>query len=58
MGTLGCFFVVLVQRKNDFEGLVTIEANIIVNGHGTLPWELRSQNCTPARDCGLMIFDS
>jgi hypothetical protein len=37
MRTLRSFLVVLVQGKNRFEGLVTIEANIIVDGHGDLP---------------------
>ena len=39
MWTLGMFFFVLIQGKNSFEGLVTIEADIIVNGHGDLPWK-------------------
>jgi hypothetical protein len=30
----GIFFIVLVQGKNGFKGLMTIEANVIVNGHG------------------------
>ena len=37
MRTVGIFLVVLVQSKNDFEGLMTIEANIIVDGHGDPP---------------------
>jgi hypothetical protein len=35
--TLGILFVVLVQGQSGFEGLVAIEANIIVYGHGNLP---------------------
>ena len=39
MRALGNFFVVLVQGKNRFKGVMTIEANVIVNGHGDLPRE-------------------
>ena len=39
MWALGSLLVVLVQGKDRFEGLMAIEANIIVNGHGDLPWE-------------------
>jgi hypothetical protein len=46
---LRSFLVVFVQGQNNFEGLMTIEANVIINGHGDLPWEcleqiVRSQN--------------
>jgi hypothetical protein len=39
MRALGNFLIVLIQGKNCFEGFVTIEANVIVYGHGDLPWE-------------------
>jgi hypothetical protein len=35
--TFGILFVVLLQGQSGFEGLVAIEANIIVYGHGNLP---------------------
>jgi hypothetical protein len=41
MRALRIFLVVFVQAENSFEGLMTIEANIIVNGHGDLPWKMR-----------------
>jgi hypothetical protein len=41
MRALRSFFIVLVQGKNGFEGLMTIETNVIVYGHGHLPWEIR-----------------
>jgi hypothetical protein len=37
MRAFGILLVVLVQAKNCFEGFMTIEANIIVNGHGEPP---------------------
>jgi hypothetical protein len=39
MRALGIFLVVLVQGKNGLEGLVAIQTNVIVNGHGDLPWK-------------------
>ena len=50
MWALGSFFIVLVQAENGFEGFMTIEANIIVDGHENLPWGILSENCTPCRD--------
>jgi hypothetical protein len=41
MRALGNFLVVLVQAENGFERLMTIEANIIVDGHENLPREIR-----------------
>jgi hypothetical protein len=38
MRALGIFMIVLGQSENGFERLMTIEANVIVNGHGNLPW--------------------
>jgi hypothetical protein len=46
MRALGVFVVVLVQGKNGFEGLMTIEANVIVNGHGNLPWDITGRIVT------------
>jgi hypothetical protein len=40
MWALGSFFIVLIQGENGFKGLVTIEANVIVDGHENLPWEM------------------
>jgi len=41
MRALGSFLIVLIQAENSFEGLMTIEANIIVDGHEILPREIR-----------------
>ena len=38
MRALGSFLIVLVQAENGFEGFMTIETNIIVDGHENLPW--------------------
>jgi hypothetical protein len=35
--TLGILFIVLGQGEGNFEGLMTIQANIIVYGHGRPP---------------------
>lgn len=37
MRALRNVFVVFVQGENRFKRFMTIEANIIVNGHGNLP---------------------
>jgi hypothetical protein len=37
MRTFRSVFVVLVEGENNFERFVTIEADIIVDGHGNLP---------------------
>jgi hypothetical protein len=47
MRTLGSFFIVFVQGQNRFEGLMTIQANIIVEGHGNLPWGTARRIVTP-----------
>ena len=39
MRALGSFLIVLIQAENSFEGFMTIEANIIVDGHENLPRE-------------------
>ena len=41
MRALGSFLIVLIQAENSFEGLMAIEANIIVDGHENLPREIR-----------------
>jgi hypothetical protein len=37
IGAFGILLIVLVQGQSCFEGFMTIETNIIVDGHGDLP---------------------
>jgi hypothetical protein len=37
MGALGILVVVFVQGENGLKSFMTIEANVIVNGHGKPP---------------------
>src|SRR5579872_418737 len=52
VGALRIFLVVFVQGKSYFEGLMTIHADIIVDGHGGPPAELLSEIVRPGKaDC-------
>lgn len=40
MRTLGILMIVLVQGQDSFEGLMTVETNIVINGHWGPPVEV------------------